>query len=113
MKAQHTPEPWKAWQPGFNGEQWAFGPHGKCPIGKTLGGDAPIEAANADRIVACVNACAGLADPAADLAALREALRDAYEFLCSIEFPGRATAKGQSVLCAMRDALARVEGGQS
>jgi hypothetical protein len=30
------------------------------------------------RIVACVNACAGIPDPAAHLAAMREAIREAY-----------------------------------
>lgn len=37
--------------------------------------DGPTQEANAARIVACVNACAGLSDPTADLAALREALQ--------------------------------------
>lgn len=32
---------------------------------------------NAARVVACVNACAGMADPAAEIAALRESLADA------------------------------------
>ena len=36
--------------------------------------------ANAARIVACVNACAGMTDPAAQIKALRDALEDA-EFL--------------------------------
>jgi hypothetical protein len=31
-----------------------------------------------ERIVACVNACAGIPDPAAHLAAMREAIREAY-----------------------------------
>jgi len=28
---------------------------------------------------ACVNACAGMADPAAEIAAMREAIREAHE----------------------------------
>lgn len=50
MNTKHTKGQWKAWQPGFSGGQWAFGPHGKCPIGKTLGDNAPIEKANAQLI---------------------------------------------------------------
>ena len=34
-----------------------------------------------DRAVACVNALAGVADPAAHLAAMREAIREAHEAL--------------------------------
>ncbi len=37
--------------------------------------------ANAERAVACVNACAGITDPAATLAEVRLALSDALEFL--------------------------------
>ncbi len=37
------------------------------------------DAESADRIVACVNACAGMADPAATIAAMREAIREAHE----------------------------------
>lgn len=33
------------------------------------------------RLVTCVNACAGMADPAAEIAAIREAIREAYEAL--------------------------------
>lgn len=33
------------------------------------------------RIIACVNACAGMADPAAEIQAMREAIREAHEAL--------------------------------
>lgn len=34
-----------------------------------------------DRIIACINACAGMADPAAEIAAMREAIRQAIPYL--------------------------------
>ena len=36
------------------------------------------------RAIACVNACAGIADPAAEIQAMREALREAHEFIRDI-----------------------------
>jgi hypothetical protein len=36
------------------------------------------------RIVECVNACAGMADPAAEITAMREAIREAETFLTDI-----------------------------
>ena len=85
----HTPEPWS-----INGyEQWdKFGPIKRASIVAqwdngfsetlliaTVNTTKQIEA-NAARIVACVNACAGMTDPAAQIKALRDALEDA-EFL--------------------------------
>ena len=40
--------------------------------------DLPIHAA---RAFSCVNACAGMADPAAEIAAMREAISEAYAAL--------------------------------
>ena len=34
-----------------------------------------------DRIIACVNACAGMADPAKEIAAMREAIREAHKII--------------------------------
>lgn len=34
-----------------------------------------------DRTLACVNACAGMADPAAEIEAMREAIRDAHAII--------------------------------
>jgi len=67
--------------------------------------------ANATRIVSCVNACAGIADPERDVPAMREALR---ELVWMIGARGPATAddlaKHES-WAAARAVLARVEGG--
>ena len=80
----HTPEPWtyeplewdNAWGrvgcivavtfPGYSGRRKSF------RIGRALDDQIQVdEHANAARIVACVNACAGMTDPAAELASLR------------------------------------------
>jgi len=34
-----------------------------------------------DRIIACVNACAGMADPAAEIQTMRESLREAHTII--------------------------------
>lgn len=41
---------------------------------------AEIVHANKARAVACVNACAGMSDPAADIAAMRDALEEAINW---------------------------------
>lgn len=38
------------------------------------------------RAIDCVNACAGMADPAAEIQAMREAIKKAYEALYSSQF---------------------------
>ncbi len=76
--SQHTPEPWHQSSRYLYDKDWhtlaAF-----C----TTNRDAPPEQdiANTQRIVACVNACAGIADPAATLAALRALLDDVADML--------------------------------
>jgi hypothetical protein len=47
-------------------------------IHELVGQDSSIAWEKANRIVACVNACAGIPDPAAHMAAMREAIREAY-----------------------------------
>ena len=39
---------------------------------------------DANRAVACVNACACMADPAAEIQAMREAIREAHRFIRDI-----------------------------
>ena len=43
--------------------------------------DSSVAWAKAERIVACVNTCSKMADPAADIAAMREAIREAIPYL--------------------------------
>lgn len=84
---KHTPEPWVAgWGGGITGPnaatmlQWDYkfpihrvsdwcGPNREAVL--ALPTTDPAHEANAGRIVACVNACAGMDDPAAEIAALR------------------------------------------
>lgn len=77
MKTQHTAGTWLLRSSVDTNETLVWNDN-RCPIAK-IPWDGFTEnnetEANAARIVACVNACAGLADPAADLATLREALR--------------------------------------
>jgi hypothetical protein len=46
--------------------------------------DYEIDDAKIQRAVSCVNACAGMADPAAEITAMREAIREAIEHLCNV-----------------------------
>ena len=70
---RHTPEPWHI-ESDTHGAIY----HGDDPV-VYLGWEEepPNAAADYARIVACVNACAGIADPAAVLAEIREAYADA------------------------------------
>lgn len=80
--ARHTPEPWR-----IRGTTYGYTKRDVLGPPHDDGGDyAPICKSNCDenaaRIVACVNACAGLSDPAAELARLREQnerMRDALQ----------------------------------
>lgn len=68
MSTQHTPEPWP------NPVYYSGGIATLEPITFTSQGDACMTHADANRTVQCVNACAGIADPAAALEAARDAL---------------------------------------
>ena len=73
--SKHTPEPWHIqpdpWPPSIrDGEHGAEIAYAKSPY--TNPEYRTLERANGDRIVACVNACTGLADPAAEIKAMRE-----------------------------------------
>lgn len=58
MKTMHTPEPWKIGTPPPNGEQ-TIGTAAGLMVAVTTTGHSVDSAANARRIVACVNYCAG------------------------------------------------------
>ena len=68
-------EPWD-----FDGENWIADSHNA----EILNLDS-IHSKNAKRLIACVNACAGMADPAAEMQAMRDAAASACEFLQGIE----------------------------
>lgn len=65
------------------GEPWQ-NELGDFEIYPRTGGDATAYAEGAktrDRVIACVNACAGMADPATEIQAMREAIKDALDAL--------------------------------
>lgn len=89
---EHTPEPWSVFNPesanpGIDGKgdpryatvviygdkEDRCGIQGKYPL------------ANARRIVACVNACAGMADPSAEIARLRAEVEANYKIIVEIQ----------------------------
>lgn len=59
MKTEHTPEPWRIGTPPPNGEQ-TIGNEKGLMVAVATTGHGVSSRANARRIVACVNACAGL-----------------------------------------------------
>lgn len=62
--SKHTPEPWYDEVSHISG-----GTPGACEVVPIYGDDN-----NRARVVQCVNACTGMADPAAEIAALRRAV---------------------------------------
>lgn len=71
MDTTHTPEPWRVDHNGFTlvGNDVVLGSLGGCP-----GTSSQEDDANAARIVACVNAMAGIKDPEGASAALHALL---------------------------------------
>lgn len=70
-ETRHTPEPWIT---QHDGEEWGIFRAGSCHFVTTVTGVVGTEE-NAHRIVACVNALAGVDDPEAELVYLRK-MRD-------------------------------------
>jgi hypothetical protein len=79
-KPKHTPEPWARW----GSDQVASTVTGKIVAevpAYTLSGKVKNEdQANAERIVACVNACAGIEDPSA-VQEMRKALSEVFSMI--------------------------------
>lgn len=140
MKPVHTAEPWAIHPIYTKGTLTHWGINGVNNTGTQLTSgrivdvprnapnhDGPTQEANAARIVACVNACAGLSDPTADLAALREALRRVQNLAenimacngykaCDAMGTQNAVWLGprlSNIVETARAALARVEGGKA
>ena len=68
MNTTHTPEPWEARSIGISRKDNHNGPILACYVNTAQRYIGVKEAeANASRIVACVNACAGMEDPAAEI----------------------------------------------
>ena len=76
----HTPEPWRF----ISDRIYRTTPAEHIYIAETQPagrGNATEMISNARRIVACVNACEGMTDPAKEIAALRALLRDALQVI--------------------------------
>lgn len=74
--AAHTPEPWIMHADSVRFPFVVQNAASQCLLETGQNGyiDPATHKANAERIVSCVNACSGMADPAAEIKALREAL---------------------------------------
>lgn len=88
---EHTKEPWSVYSrdtfyPGIETAEFSVVIWGYEGDEAGVQGHTAEEAlANARRIVDCVNACAGMADPAAEIADLRAKLADAVGALKKID----------------------------
>ena len=80
-RMEHTPEPWKSLPWPSNGVS-AIGilGSGYCVAMMGLGPDHKTRQANAHRIVACVNACAGMDTAYLEVVRIKEIL-DAFQHL--------------------------------
>ena len=86
MERTHTPEPWKVGFDDGSGAKadrregaWICAGVDDVVVrgGESFGLNFGVQAQpDAERIVSCVNACAGMADPAATITALTEALKE-------------------------------------
>lgn len=105
---KHTPEPWKAYVNPRNGAIGVYSITTENDVAgcNHLGLPANARKANANRIVACVNACAGIEDPASAISDAREALELALEVI-------EATGPGSYPIAenAIAGALAKLKGG--
>ena len=76
--SEYTPEPWRVGR--YHYSDVVECQSGNILLSKTEELDNATGIANARRIVACVNACAGMADPEAEIARIRaEALKEAAD----------------------------------
>jgi hypothetical protein len=100
MKTQHAPEPWRNEYGTITAAQVGL----LKPIVANVTHRRDREA-NAQRIVECVNALAGVADPASAITAAREALERSRNWLAS--YPGGGALPALDQVCA---ALALLKG---
>ncbi len=109
--SKHTPEPWyiqpDPWPPSIrDGEHGAEIAYAKSPY--TNPEYRTLERANSNRIVACVNACKDLADPAAEIKAMRKVCSAALRYRNG-KYSGDCERQEQAwfdVVRALDDALA-------
>lgn len=85
--SKHTPEPWVAtrncayWEIGIEVDGYYANRIGDVCATDPHNPDSGKQEANSARIVACVNACAGMDDPAAEISRLRADINSASNAL--------------------------------
>jgi hypothetical protein len=72
------------------GEPWKVGRIDR-PMEDRHGHDPLMLHRTASRAVRCVNACAGMVDPAAEIQAMREAIREAHDAIKASPYPDQQT----------------------
>jgi hypothetical protein len=112
MKYEHTPEPWV--NKGAGNIRSTATDQGIALVGTTWGDGAVSHnqnIANAERIVACVNGCAGIADPSA-VKDMHYALDDAERLIGLILAGDEAVdaADIEATFGGINAALAKAEG---
>ena len=105
----HIPAPWHTLPSPYTGEPALYcGEPDLClAVFCETDPDGEESKANAARVVACVNACEGIDDPAAALAEVRAALADHLRMLD--EGPGCRTQYGHARTAALLALLGRKE----
>lgn len=111
MSTKHTPEPWHT--EGAHIEPAFLDRDGHIARCYADVGSADLDRANAARAVACVNACAGIEDPAAALAAAREELAALATMLESFSASGEVYYRGFDRSAAFARAALALLGGAS
>jgi hypothetical protein len=103
--SKHSPEPWELARStkASRGESTVFAGLRSVAGAGPLSNDLKATKANAERIVACVNACAGVEDPESAVRVLRDAARTAALFING-DYEGRMPEG--DVLTLLRNALA-------
>ena len=116
--SNHTPEPWRVGRPGTVVSDTPVPEMGGSDAveyyGGHLIGESIIEA-NARRIAACVNACAGMGDPTAEIAELKrqrdELLEAAKAVVTRWDTPNWKDAEPTAaVIGRLRAILQKIEG---
>lgn len=107
---RHTAEPWKAEASNrivSTDTGWGIG---ECFV--TTAQPLPLASANAARIVACVNACAGMEDPEKAISKALLALNDAKRRLMNHSVSGLEEASADSAVWDSIKSALRALGGQ-
>lgn len=111
--SEHAPEPWVAAPVKLN-EDWVhiWGASEKGTANSwicQLHGKPERSRADAFRIAECVNACTGMADPAAEIASLRERVRELEMEVSVLRLYGNRDCTAQADEALARRAIKEAE----